>query len=230
MRWRKGGMISCLTTRRRKRSRKRYKASRTKEEICRRTVSLQKRRCGSSKRSSGKEERILFLSNKVDKNKMADAEMAAELQSMQAGEERRGSNASQAGDGCLEALWQQLIALGANGIEAFVQRLQREMGAAQGQMPRVEGRRNSEDEQEQGRIQGAPANSLELDIHRVRGVPGGDGGSTGRSGTQGDRKRGPSKSPGRHTMDEEWDDDVGEVVPSTQKKEKKTARDKTPKH
>ena len=45
-----------------------------------------------------KKERIFSLSNKVDKNKMADAEMAAELQSLQAGEERRGSNASQKGD------------------------------------------------------------------------------------------------------------------------------------
>ena len=61
---------------------------------------------------------------KIDKNKMQDAEMAAELQSLQAGEERRGSNVSQTGDGCLEDLWQQLIALGANGIETFVQRLQ----------------------------------------------------------------------------------------------------------
>ena len=93
------------------------------------------------------EERVLFLSNKIEKNKMQDAEMAAELRSLHAGEERRGSNASQTGDGCLEALWQQSIALGANAIETFVQRLQREMGAAQGQMPeREEGRRSSEDE------------------------------------------------------------------------------------
>ena len=72
------------------------------------------------------EERVLFLSNKFDKNKMQDAEMAAELQSLQAGEERRGSNASQTGDGCL---WKHLIALGANGIETFVQRLQRGNGS-----------------------------------------------------------------------------------------------------
>ena len=37
-------------------------------------------------------------------NKMQDAEMAAEFWSLQVGEERRGSNASQTGDGCLEAL------------------------------------------------------------------------------------------------------------------------------
>ena len=171
-----------------------------------------------------KEERHLFLSNKIDKNEMQDAEMVAELQSLQAAG-RRGSNASQTGDGCLEASWQQLITLGANGIEVFAQKLHREMGAPQGQMPRREGgRRNSEKEQEQGKAnqklvlptpgginQGAPASSLELDLPRVRGVPG-EGGSAGRSGTQGDRKRGPSRSPGRHSMDmrkrmtmwEEW--------------------------
>ena len=92
-----------------------------------------------------------FLSDEVDKNEMADAEMAAELQRLQAGEERRGSNASQTRDGCMEALWQQIIALGANRVEAMFQKC-REMGSAQGQMPgREEGRRDSEDEQEQGK-------------------------------------------------------------------------------
>ena len=48
-----------------------------------------------------KEERILFLPDKVEKNRIADADMAAELQVLQSGEERRGSNASQTGDSCL---------------------------------------------------------------------------------------------------------------------------------
>ena len=163
-----------------------------------------------------KKERFRLLSDKGDKNRMADAEMEAELQGLQAGEERRGSNASQTGDGCMEALWQQFIALGANGIETFVQRLPREMGAAQGQMPRrEEGRRNSKDEQGQGRNsqqlvlsapgginEGAPASSLELDLHRVRGAPG-EGGGAGKSGAQGDRKRGPTRSPGHPSMEED---------------------------
>ena len=76
------------------------------------------------------EERVLFLSNKIDTNKMQDAEMAAELRSLQAGEEKRGNNASQTGDGCLKAVWQQFIAFKANGIETFVQRLQREKGSS----------------------------------------------------------------------------------------------------
>ena len=110
-RWRKGGTISCLSTRRRKRSRKRYNASRTQEDICRRTVSQQKRRCGSSEGSSGKRRSVSFSYRTTSiKNKMQDAEMAAELQSLQAVDERSGSCASQTCDCCLEALWQQFIA------------------------------------------------------------------------------------------------------------------------
>ena len=67
----------------------------------------------------------------------------------------------------------------------------RGLGAAQGQMlGREEGRRNSEDEQEQdtasqqltllassGCNEGTPASSLELDLHRVRGAFGECGGA-----------------------------------------------------
>ena len=167
------------------------------------------------------------------KNKIADADMAAELQRLQAGEERRGNNASQTGDSCLKVSWQQIdpvcAAVGPNQVEAFanavLQRI-KESGAVQGQMPgRNERRRNSEDEQEQGRasqhvalpspgglIQGAPASSLELDLPLVRGGPG-EGESAGTSSTQGDRKRVPSRSRGRHSMDEGGDDDLGGLVP-----------------
>ena len=44
--------------------------------------------------------RFTQLSDKVDKNRMAVAETEAELQGVQAGEERRGSNPSQAVDCC----------------------------------------------------------------------------------------------------------------------------------
>ena len=60
-----------------------------------------------------KEERFRLLSDKVDKNRTADAEMEAELQGLQAGE-RRGSNASQALDCCLETMVEQIFALGAD--------------------------------------------------------------------------------------------------------------------
>ena len=111
-----------------------------------------------------KEERILFLSTKVDKNKMADAEMAAEIESLQAGEERRGSNASQTGDCCVEALRQQIVALAANRVEAMFQRY-RGMGAAQGQIQK----QNKASQQlalsaSSGCNEGTPASCLELDL------------------------------------------------------------------
>ena len=147
-RWSKGGTTSCQNTNNCRKDHKRYQASSTKEEACRKTVPQQTKRSGSSKRSSSKKSSV---SDKVDKNKMAGADMAAELKRLQAGEERRGSNASQTGDCCMEALWQQIIVLGTNQAEAMSQRY-REMGAIQGQMPgREEGRRNSEDKQEQNK-------------------------------------------------------------------------------
>ena len=54
-----------------------------------------------------------MLSDTVDKNRMADAEMEAELQGQQAREERSGSNASQVVDCCLETMLEQMLALGA---------------------------------------------------------------------------------------------------------------------
>ena len=92
------------------------------------------------------EERFRQLSDKVDENKMVDAEMAAELQGFVGRRRKRGSNASQTGDCCMEQLVQQVIALGANCMEAIFQIFRREMGAVQEQMPGREGRMNSEDE------------------------------------------------------------------------------------
>ena len=154
-----------------------------------------------------KEGRFRLLSDKVDKNRMADAEMEAKLQGLQAGEERRGSNASQAVDCCLETMVEQVFAIGTeqprSKFDALCQKFFRrfETFTPPAQMPgSEEGRRDSENEQEQGRTspqlvlptpggvnQDAPASSLELDLRRVR-VPG-DSGSAGRSSKQGDRKR-----------------------------------------
>ena len=55
------------------------------------------------------EERFRQLSDKADKNKMVDAEIAVELQGVQA---RRGSNASQAVDCCLETTVKQFFVMG----------------------------------------------------------------------------------------------------------------------
>ena len=129
---------------------------------------------------------------KIDKNTIADAETAAELQGQQAGEETRGSNASRTGDCCLEASWQQITAVcaavGPKQVDAVFQRF-RESGPTQGQMPgRDERRRNSEDEQEQGRT------NQQLVLPAQGGI------NEGKSDTHGDRKRGLSNSPSRRPM------------------------------
>ena len=94
----------------------------------------------------------------------------------------------------------------------------KESGAVQEQMPGRDERR-SEDEQEQGSASQqvalptpggvshvAPASSLELDFPRKRGVAG-EGGGAGIL-----CKRGPSRSPGRLSGDEEGDENVGVVL------------------
>ena len=141
-RWRKGGMISCLSTRMRTKKSQKIQSFQDKRRNLQKESLAAKEEMRMLQEEIGqREERHFFSSNKVEKNKMQEAEMVAELQSLHTGEERRGSNASQTGDCCLETLWQQFIALGANQF-AFVQRLQREMGTAQGQMPGIEeGRR-----------------------------------------------------------------------------------------
>ena len=171
-----------------KRSRK-MQSNQDKRKICRKRAWRQEKKCGKSEKKLcvWKEERFTLLSDNVDKNTMADAEMEAELQGLQAGEERRGSNASQTGDSCMEASWQQIAAVcaavGPNQVGALAndvfQRF-KESGAVQELMPGRDERR-SEDEQEQGRAsqrvalptpgvvnQVAPASSLELDLPRVR--------------------------------------------------------------
>ena len=94
-----------------KRSQK-YKAFIIKEGICKKKLLRHKKRCGGSERKliDRNEERFRQLSEKVDKNKMADAEIAAEHQGLQAGEERRGRYAAQAVDCCLETMVEQIFA------------------------------------------------------------------------------------------------------------------------
>ena len=188
---------------------KRNKDSRTQERVCRKKMQQQEEMRKIAEKNARNEQRFRFLSDTVDKNKMADAEMVAELQGLQAGEERRGSSAPQTGTA--EVVWQQFMGFGADQI-AFAQRIPERMGAAQGQVPRrEEGRRTvmmNKRKQDKsavgppaqgGSLEGAPASSLELDLHRVRGSLG-EGSGASKSGAPGDRKRGPSRSPGRHSM------------------------------
>ena len=101
------------------------------------------------------EERFRQLSDKVDKN---EKEMAAELQGLQAGEETRGNTASQELDSCMVTMVEQFFAMGAyqarSKFHAVCQVIFKKFEAKSpsAQMPgREEGRRNSEDEQEQGK-------------------------------------------------------------------------------
>ena len=73
-------------------------------------------------------------------------------------------------------------------------------------------KRNKNKVEPGGFIQGAPASILELDLPLVWGAPG-EGGSAGKSVTLADRKRGLSRSPGRHSTDEGGEDDWGGLVP-----------------
>ena len=59
-----------------------------------------------------KKERFHLLLDRAAKHEMAEAEMEAELQGLQAGEERRGSNASQTVDCGSETMFEQILAMG----------------------------------------------------------------------------------------------------------------------
>ena len=98
-----------------------------------------------------KEERFSLLADKVDKNRMADAEMEAELQGLQTGEERSGRGASKAVDCCLVTTVEHVFAVGTDQARStfdalckiFVSRFETPILPAQ--MPgREEGRRDSE--------------------------------------------------------------------------------------
>ena len=141
------------------------------------------------------------------KNKMADAEMAAALQGLQA-VRKYVTVAAWRSCGNSLSLWER--------VELIFQRFQREVGAFQEQMPgREEGRRNSEDEQEQGRAsrqlvlpapggfnEGTPASSMELDLPRARGAHGESGGA-GNSGAEDERKRPLPNSPSQLPMEDD---------------------------
>ena len=95
-----------------KRWHERYKVSKTRDKLQKESLAAREEMRKIREEIEWKEERCTQLSDKVDKNKMADAETEAELQGLQAGEERGGSNASQAVECCLETMVEQIFALG----------------------------------------------------------------------------------------------------------------------
>ena len=105
--------------------------------------------------------------------------------------------------------WPMLCSKGSKKVEQLRSRCQEEMkeeGIAKMNKSKVEPV-SSGVAPPGGLIQGAPASSLEVDLPPVRRAPG-EGGRALRSGTRGVRERGPSRSPGRHSIDEEGDADV----------------------
>ena len=89
-----------------------------KRRICRKRAWRQEKKCGKSeKKLTGRRSASHCCWTKVEKTQW-HAEMEAELQGLQAGEERRGSNASQTGDCCLEAFWQQIAAVCAAVVQS----------------------------------------------------------------------------------------------------------------
>ena len=142
---------------------------------------------------------------------MAYAERAAELQGMQAGGERRGGDASQTGDCCMEALWQKFVALGANRIEACskgsherrrCQEKKKEEGIVKVNKEQGKTCQQLVFQAQGGFNEGTPASLMELHFPRFRGAHG-EGGGAGNSGAANDRKRTSSSSPSRLPMEED---------------------------
>ena len=112
-RWSKEGTTSCQNTRKCGQDRKIYKASRTKEELCRRTVLEQKRRCGSSKRS--KKRSVSFsCRTKWIRTRWRPQKWRQNFRVCRQKKKEEAVMLPKQVIAALEALWQQFIALGAN--------------------------------------------------------------------------------------------------------------------
>ena len=102
-------MTSCQSTRKYRKDHKRQSTQDKKKEICKKKVLQHNRKCGRSERKLvAMRSDFGSCRTKWIRTKIADAEMGAELQGLQEGEERRGSNASQTGVGCLEEVCNRL--------------------------------------------------------------------------------------------------------------------------
>ena len=81
------------------------------------------------------EERLRQLSGKVDEYNMVDAEMAGELQGLQAGEEKRGSNASQAVGCCMETMVEQFFSVGTDQARSKFHAMCQVLGSRSSYLP-----------------------------------------------------------------------------------------------
>ena len=84
--WNKGSTISCQNIRKCRRGRQKMQSIQDKgRTLPKDSTAAEEEMRKLQEELQHKEERVLFLSNKIDNNKIQDAEMAAELQSLQAG-------------------------------------------------------------------------------------------------------------------------------------------------
>ena len=143
-----------------------------------------------------KEERFRPPSDEVDKNRTAGADMDAELQGLQVGEGRRGSNASQAVVCCLEMMLEQIFVLGADQARAKFEVMcqmfllkNRDPVCADGRRRRRKKKTVNMNKSKAGPRQqlvlpapggfneGTPESCMELDLPRVRSGQGESGGA-----------------------------------------------------
>ena len=113
--WGKGGITSChQSTRKCKKDHKICKAFKIKEEK-KKKVLQHKRRFGRSERKlTATRNDVGSCRTKSTGTEWSMQKMAAQLQELQAGEERRGSNASQEVDCCMETRVESFFAVGAD--------------------------------------------------------------------------------------------------------------------
>ena len=155
-----------------------------KKVSCSRKLVRARKRCQKLEEINEREARYLQLSNKSSNNWMAAEDLEGELRGVKAGEERRGSCASQANDCCLDAVAEQLFTMRAaharQQLQAPHEKLFRrfEVPTAPAQMPGGEekeesGKRRSQSSKPNGftrrgfRVQMVKAVEQEISIHRT---------------------------------------------------------------
>ena len=168
-------MIFCRSTRERGRGQKKHSIQDEKRNMQKESVAADKEMRKVREEIIQREERFLLLSKNVESNRMATAELEEKLRGLQAGEERRGSDASQVVECCLDTVAEQFHTVGAEKPKHqfaifWTKRFSKifEAPTLSAQMPGKEGREENEEEQEQRKASqqmGPPAPGEVTDDH-----------------------------------------------------------------